>query len=67
MFCNGWTYDHDVTNVFGIALSGDIIALPLNATGFMHESVLADWDGIYLKMKTVYNQFCARGVIESFF
>lgn len=49
----GWTHDHYVGNVFVFAPSGLIIACALNAPGSMHDSVIADWSGIYMKLETV--------------
>ena len=42
MFYNGWTHDHDVSNVFVFAPGGVVIKCAVNAPGAMHDSTMAE-------------------------
>ena len=51
MFYNGQSHDHYVTNVFVFASDGTIRAMAINCPGTMHDNVVADWGGIYIKLE----------------
>lgn len=67
IFYNGWTHDHYVTNVLVFAPNGRIIAASLNAPGCLHDSVVADYGGVYKVLKRLYDETRARVVVDSAF
>ncbi|KAG9404967.1 hypothetical protein AC1031_004065 [Aphanomyces cochlioides] len=67
MFYNGWTHDHYVSNVFVFCPNGVIAACVLNAPGSMHDSLIAECGGLYLKIKKVYDEYNLRVVVDSAF
>lgn len=67
MFYNGWTHDHYVGNVFVFAPNGVIIACAINAPGSMHDSIIADWGGIYRKLREYYDTYGVYCVVDSAF
>lgn len=40
-------HDHYVGNVFVFAPNGVVIACAINVPGAMHDSIIAEWCGIY--------------------
>jgi len=53
MFYNGWTHGHYVSSVLVFGFDGVIKICGLNAPGNMHDSLLADYAGVYEKQKAV--------------
>lgn len=66
-FYNGWTHGHYVSNVFVFTPNGVITACAINAPGSMHDSLIAEWGGVYSKLERVYEQTGARCVVDSAF
>ena len=67
MFYNGWTHDHYVSNVFVFSPAGVIISFSLNAPGATHDSSIADYGGVYKKLKLIHDRCGARCVVDSAF
>lgn len=67
MFYNGWTHDHYVGNVFVFAPNGVLIACAINAPGAMHDSIIAEWGGIYKKLKEHFKRYDGRCVMSAAF
>lgn len=67
MFYNGWTHDHYVRNVFVFAPNGVVICCSINAPGSMHDSVIAEWGGVYEKLDAHFRQHGGRCVVDSAF
>ena len=66
-FYNGWTHDHYVSNIFVFVPNGTICICALNAPGSIHDSQLADWGGVYPKLKKVYDEMDGIVVMDSAF
>ncbi|KAE9159250.1 hypothetical protein PF004_g31610 [Phytophthora fragariae] len=66
-FYNGWTHGHYVSNVLVFTPYGVITACALNAPGAMHDSLIAEWGGVYEKLEHVYETTGARCVVDSAF
>ena len=57
MFFNGWTHDHYVTSVLVFCPDGTIPIAYFNCPGSMHDSQVAEWGNIYLKLEDIYNKY----------
>jgi hypothetical protein len=67
MFYNGWKSDHFVSAVLCFAPDGTIPVAFFNVPGCTHDSTMADWGGLYDKLKQVYNETGLKFVIDSAF
>lgn len=67
MFYNGWTHDHYVTCVFLFVPDGTIVAMGLNCPGTFHDSLIADWSGIYDKCMKLWDEHGVRVCVDSAF
>ena len=56
MFYNGWTHDHYGGNVFVFVPSGLVLACAINAPGAIHNSIIAEWGGVYEKLMSHYDE-----------
>ena len=54
MFYNGWTSDHYISAVIVFCPDGTIPIAAYNAPGSFHDSTIAEWGGIYDKLRNVY-------------
>lgn len=66
-FYNGWTHGHYVSNVLVFTPNGVIVICALNAPGAMHDSLIAEWGGVYEKLTDVFERTGARCVVDSAF
>jgi len=66
-FYNGWTHDHYVTSVFCFCLDGTIPIAFFNVPGSVHDSQVADWGDIYLKLEAVYRSMGGKCTVDSAF
>lgn len=55
-FYNGWKHNHFVTSVFCFCPDGTIPIAHMNLPGATHDSTIADWGDIYIKLERVYNR-----------
>ena len=55
-FYNGWKHNHFVTSVFCFCPNGTIPIAYMNLLGTMHDSTIADMEGIYDKLKNLYER-----------
>lgn len=67
MFYNGWTYDHYVTCVFLFAPDGTIVAMGINCPGTFHDSLIAEWSGVYYKCHQLLKEYGVRVCVDSAF
>ena len=51
IFYNSWNHDHYVRNDFIFAPNGVVKYCSINAPGSMHDYVIAEWGGVYAKLK----------------
>ena len=63
-FYNGWKHDHFVTNIFAFAPNGSIIACTLNAPGTWHDSTLAHWGSMYLKLQKCWEEHHGKVLMD---
>lgn len=54
-YYNGWKHNHFVTSVFCFCPDGTIPIAHMNLPGATHDSTIADWGDIYIKLERVYN------------
>ena len=66
-FYNGWKHEHIVTNIFAFAPNGSIIACTLNAPGTWHDSTLAHWGSMYLKLQKCWGEHYGKVLMDSAF
>ena len=66
-FYNGWKHDHFLTNIFAFAPNGSIIACTLNAPGTWHNSTLAHWGSMYLKLQKCWEDHHGKVLMDSAF
>ena len=67
MFYNGWTHGHYVSSVLVFGFDGLIKICGLNAPGNMHDSLLADYAGVYEKLQMVFDETGGKVVVDSAF
>jgi hypothetical protein len=67
MFYNGWKSDHFVSAVLCFAPDGTIPVAFFNVPRCTHDSTMADWGGLYDRLKQVYNETGLKFVIDSAF
>jgi len=67
MYCNGWTHDHCIANLFTFSLDGRIVMATINAPGSLHDSQLANWGGFYDTLSDVYDQTGGMCCVDSAF
>ena len=60
MYYNGWQHGHYITNLIVFSACGRIIACVLNVLGSVHDSMLAEWGGIYDKLEETYERTGVR-------
>lgn len=66
-FYNGWKHNHFVTSVFCFCPDGTIPIAHMNIPGATHDSTIADWGDIYIKLERVYNQTGGICTVDSAF
>ena len=66
-FYNGWKHNHFVTSVFCFCPDGSIPIAHMNLPGATHDSTIADWGNIYLKLEQVYNKTGGICCVDSAF
>ena len=66
-FYNGWECDHFVTSVLCFASDSVIPAASFNLPGCSHDSIVAEWGGLYAKFEKVYDATALKFVIDSAF
>ena len=66
-FYNGWTHDHYVTSVFCFCPDGTIPIAFFNVPGSVHDSQVADWGDVYLKLEAVYRSMGGKCTVDSAF
>jgi hypothetical protein len=66
-YYNGWLHSHYVSNLITFGADGKIIHAVLNAPGSLHDSTLADWGRLYLKIQETYDRLGAKAVMDSAF
>jgi hypothetical protein len=54
IYYNGWLHGHYISNVLVFAFDGTIRICGLNAPGSMHDSTVAEYSGVYDKLREVY-------------
>jgi len=67
MYYNGWTHGHYVSSVLVFGFDGVIKICGLNAPGNMHDSLLADYAGVYEKLQMVFDETGGKVVVDSDF
>ena len=67
MFYNGWTHDPYVSNAFVFPPNGAIIACALRSPGEIHVSQIANFGGVFKKLKETYSRCRGSCVVESAF
>ncbi|EGZ08678.1 hypothetical protein PHYSODRAFT_305597 [Phytophthora sojae] len=50
------THGHYVSNVLVFTPNGVIVMCAINAPGAMHDSLIAEWGGVYAKLEDVFKQ-----------
>jgi hypothetical protein len=66
-FYNGWTHDHYVSNVIVFCPDGTIPICCYNVPGSVHDSMVAEWGGVYEKLGRVHRQTGGRCTVDSAF
>ena len=66
-FYNGWTHDHYVTSVFCFCPDGTIPIAFFNVPGSVHDSQVAGWGDIYVKLERVYQATGGKCTVDSAF
>ena len=66
-YYNGWTHGHYVSCIFVFAPDGTIPVCALNAPGCLHDSTVAEYGGVYDKLRSLYDTFGAKTVVDSAF
>ena len=66
-YYNGWTHDHYVTSVFCFCPDGTIPIAFFNVPGSVHDSQVADWGDIYVKLERVYQATGGKCTVDSAF
>ena len=66
-FNYGWKSNHFVTSVLCFTPDGSIPACFDNLPRCSHDSTIADWDGLYHKLKQVYKDSGLKFVIDPAF
>ena len=66
-FYNGWKHNHFVTSVFCFCPDGTIPIAHMNLPGATHDSTIADWGDIYIKLEKVYNETGGKCAVDSAF
>ena len=66
-FYNGWKHNHFVTSVFCFCPDGTIPIAHMNLPGATHDSTIADWGAIYIKLEKVYNETGGKCAVDSAF
>jgi DDE superfamily endonuclease len=66
-YYNGWTHGHYVSCIFVFAPDGTIPVCVLNAPGCLHGSTVADYGGVYDKLRSLCNFYGPKTVVDSAF
>ena len=66
-FYNGWTHDHYVSSVLVFCPDGTIPICCYNVPGSVHDSMVAEWGGIYKKLGKVHRRTGGRCTVDSAF
>jgi len=66
-FYNGWKHNHFVTSVFCFCPDGTIPIAHMNLPGATHDSTIADWGDIYIKLESVYGRSGGICCVDSAF
>mgnify|MGYP003840563507 CR=1 FL=1 len=66
-YCNGWTHDHHVTNIFGFCPAGTIVVACTNVPGCIHDSMVCEWGNIYNQLQKVYDETGGTCTVDSAF
>ncbi len=66
-FYNSWKHNHFVTSMFCFCPDGSIPIAHMNLPGATHDSTIADWGNIYLKLEQVYNKTGGICCVDSAF
>lgn len=66
-YYNGWTHDHYVSSVFVFCPDGTIAICSYNLPGILHDSTIAEWGGVYKKLKAVYEMSDGKCTVDSAF
>jgi DDE superfamily endonuclease len=66
-FYNGWTHDHYVSNVIVFCPDGTIPICCYNVPGSVHDSMVAEWGGVYEKLGRVHRQTGGMCTVDSAF
>jgi DDE superfamily endonuclease len=66
-YYNGWTHGHYVSCIFVFAPDGTITVCALNAPGCLHDSTVAEYGGVYDKLRSLFQLFVAKTVADSAF
>jgi len=67
IYYNGWLHGHYISNVLVFAFDGTIRICGLNAPGSMHDSTVAEYSGVYDKLREVYRRTGGKVVVDSAF
>lgn len=67
LFYNAWQHGHFITNLFVFSPDGCICACSVNNPGSIHDSQVADYGNVYLKLQRQYDICGGRGIGDSAF
>ena len=66
-YYNGWTHGHYVTSVFCFCPDGTIPIAFYNVPGSVHDSQVADWGDVYLKVESMFTKHGVKCTVDSAF
>ena len=67
MFYNGWTHHHYSSAVLVFCPDGSIPIASYNVPGSFHDSMIAEFGGIYKKLNHVYDKYGGMCVVDAAF
>ena len=66
-YYNGWTHGHCVSSVFCFAPDGTIPIAFFNIPGSVHDSQIAEWGNVYVKLERVFEETGGKCTVDSAF
>ena len=66
-YYNGWTHGHYVGGIIVFCPDGTIPIVAYNCPGSVHDSMIADWGGVYEKLEDVYERWGGKCTVDSAF
>jgi len=66
-YYNGWTHGHYVSAVIVFCPDGTIPIVAYNVPGSVHDSMIAEWGGVYDKLEKVYERCGGKCTVDSAF